>query len=246
MFTKITRNLKQAWNKTIQEFHDFEAEQQNPNQRGRITNTQSTRRSGQTRAKSLSRIATLDTSFEAVGENGTSNLQREKGIKRRRAVTADDINKKVKLKLESSGADVERELRAKIGSLEQELRESKDVIERLRVALADQDDYIRAMEFEMSRISHDGEENASQSASHSVTHNRSDSLESLILKPDMTGRKELKVAHEIVPSRRVREQEQDEKAEVWMEPVRNLADASFERMSPLSMREIDMIVNTTR
>ncbi|KAK9388885.1 hypothetical protein V1515DRAFT_596369 [Lipomyces mesembrius] len=233
MFSRITQNVKQAWNKTVQEFHEFEAQQD--------AKRQDRRRALQARARRNVRLQGLVISppLSAAGissrKNGAINFENaaiydEKNVegeerKKRRKVnngeTAATSNEqfhqsrarsilrstspKIRLaanlqehednlprvasrettrdtassansprpvrqslsftrsacmssgtpptaSLDTDNAAVERMLRKKVVHLERELRESRELIQRLHEQLVEQDDYIRAMEFEKSLV----------------------------------------------------------------------------------------------
>ncbi|KAK9333719.1 hypothetical protein V1520DRAFT_331546 [Lipomyces starkeyi] len=233
MFSRISQNVKQAWNKTVQEFHEFEAQQDAKRQDRRRALQARVRRN--VRLQGLVIAPPLSAAGISSCENGTINLENvaidnQKNVdgeerKKKRKVsngetttnsieqfhqprarsTVRSTSPKIRLAanlekyednllrvasrettrdtassansprqarqslistrsacmssgtrptaiLDTDNTAVERMLRKKIVHLERELRESRELIQRLHEQLGEQDDYIRAMEFEKSRV----------------------------------------------------------------------------------------------
>ncbi|KAK9370860.1 hypothetical protein V1509DRAFT_614996 [Lipomyces kononenkoae] len=228
MWTKLSQNIKQAWNKTVQEFHEFEAQQDTKRQNKRRAEQSRLRR--QARLQGLLVHSTLPSATKDACENG-ANITIKKNViegdkdidaherKKRRKVdnikatassveqlfrsasrgASQEVNLSEELQefelpriesreptkelasspyspqsawqslssarsagasfdmhtassIDTRSAAVERWLRKRIVQLERELQESRDLIQRLHEQLGEQDDYIRAMEFEKSRV----------------------------------------------------------------------------------------------
>ncbi|KAK9496095.1 hypothetical protein V1508DRAFT_407646 [Lipomyces doorenjongii] len=233
MFSRLTQNVKQAWNKTVQEFHEFEAQQDAKRQDRRHALQARARRNVRLQRLVISPplsaagISSRDNgaiNFENVAIDNEKTVDGEERKKRRKfnnggsattsiekfhqpraRSTLRNTSPKIRLaaniqehednlprvasrettrdtassansprpvrqslsstrsacmssgtlptaNLDTDNAAVERMLRKKIVHLERELRESRELIQRLHEQLGEQDDYIRAMEFEKSRV----------------------------------------------------------------------------------------------
>ncbi|KAK9240968.1 hypothetical protein V1525DRAFT_423245 [Lipomyces kononenkoae] len=253
MWSKITQNVKRTWNKTVQEFHEFEAQQDAKRQDKRHAEQSRLRR--QARLQGLLVHSTLTSTSTDACENGANITQKTSAIgsdkeidaderkKRRKKVdkfeptanpvgqfhhpllrsTTHSVSRKVNLSEdlqeyehkepgieshESTGelssspysphparqplssarsagvlsrmhsapngdkdsAAAERWLRKKVVHLERELQESRDLVQRLHEQLGEQDDYIRAMEFEKSRVEENRVDGRSNELAHVTNH----------------------------------------------------------------------------
>ncbi|KAK9377489.1 uncharacterized protein V1513DRAFT_436556 [Lipomyces chichibuensis] len=242
MFSRITQNVKQAWNKTVQEFHEFEAQQDAKRQDRRRALQARVRRDERLQglvispplsAAGISSCENGAINFENVGIDNQKNFDGEKRKKRRKVnngeratnfteqfhqpgarSTVRSTSPKIRLaanlqeyednlprvasrettrdtgsiansrpvlqsvisttpacmssgtrqtaSLDTDNAAVEKMLRKRIVHLERELRESRGLIQRLHEQLGEQDDYIRAMEFEKSRVEESREDGRSE------------------------------------------------------------------------------------
>ncbi|KAK9447650.1 uncharacterized protein V1518DRAFT_434488 [Limtongia smithiae] len=171
MLNKIAVNLKQAWQKTMQDMNEHEARR-----RVRTERRRAFRLSGRARRVPSAAATTVDemdvdvidaddaghviAKRRRVDDSGTTAVimvddeEAEGGLRHKQSASTLASTQHVPAVAvkENSAAAVERMLRKKIVHLERELRETQENARSLKEQLEEQDDYIRAMEFEKTRF----------------------------------------------------------------------------------------------